>query len=199
MILLNLTIPPLLFIVLTPAAMSNVSMPAPNASAIAAFSANGTSLPALAYGGRIYVLQDWAPAYVEYVPAYANASGVYSIALSLDQKALVVVPPGVMPQSISGSYEILAVNSTGTYIEVGPGSVSLSYYAIRLSLAPATPTSSTSTTYTSSRTYTSTTTQSVSVARSTTQTTQLSGLNAIYITIIVVIIIIAILLLIKKK
>jgi len=194
MILLNLTIPPLLFIVLTPAAMSNVSMPAPNASAIAAFSANGTSLPALAYGGRIYVLQDWAPAYVEYVPAYANASGVYSIALSLDQKALVVVPPGVMPQSISGSYEILAVNSTGTYIEVGPGSVSLSYYAIRLSLAPATPTSSTSTTY-----YTSTTTQSVSVAQSTTQTTQLFGLNAIYITIIVVIIIIAILLLIKKK
>jgi hypothetical protein len=194
MILLNLTIPPLLFIVLTPAAMSNVSMPAPNASAIAAFSANGTSLPALAYGGRIYVLQDWAPAYVEYVPAYANASGVYSIALSLDQKALVVAPPGIMPQGISGSYEILAVNSTGTYIEVGPGSVSLSYYAIRLSLAPATPTSSTSTTY-----YTSTTTQSVSVAQSTTQTTQLFGLNAIYITIIVVIIIIAILLLIKKK
>ncbi|KUO87983.1 MAG: hypothetical protein AT715_03830 [Thermoproteus sp. JCHS_4] len=184
---------------LTPAAMSNVSMPAPNASAIAAFSANGTSLPALAYGGRIYVLQDWAPAYVEYVPAYANASGVYSIALSLDQKALVVAPPGIMPQSISGSYEILAVNSTGTYIEVGPGSVSLSYYAIRLSLAPATPTSSTSTTYTSSRTYTSTTTQSVSVAQSTTQTTQLFGLNVIYITIIVVIIIIAIIVLIKKK
>ena len=194
MILLNLTIPPLLFIMLTPAAMSNVSMPAPNASAIAAFSANGTSLPALAYGGRIYVLQDWAPAYVEYVPAYANASGVYSIALSLDQKALVVAPPGIMPQSISGSYEILAVNSTGTYIEVGPGSVSLSYYAIRLSLAPATPTSSTSTTY-----YTSTTTQSVSVAQSTTQTTQLFGLNVIYITIIVVIIIIAIIVLIKKK
>jgi len=192
--LLNLTIPPLLFIMLTPAAMSNVSMPAPNASAIAAFSANGTSLPALAYGGRIYVLQDWAPAYVEYVPAYANASGVYSIALSLDQKALVVAPPGIMPQSISGSYEILAVNSTGTYIEVGPGSVSLSYYAIRLSLAPATPTSSTSTTY-----YTSTTTQSVSVAQSTTQTTQLFGLNVIYITIIVVIIIIAIIVLIKKK
>ncbi|MGC9169731.1 MAG: helix-turn-helix transcriptional regulator [Thermoproteus sp.] len=196
MIVLNLTIPPLLFIMLAPAAFSNVSMPAPNASAVAAFSTNGTPLPALAYSGRVYVLQDWAPAYVEYVPAYANSSGVYSVSLSLDQGAVVVVPPGIMPQDISGAYKVLAVNKTGTYIEIGPGPITISYYAIRLSLAPAAPATSTS-----AAPYTSASIAPTAVSQSTTQTTQLFSLNAIYyiIAIVLVIIIVVIIVFTRKR
>lgn len=139
MIILNLTIPPLLVIMLTPSVLSNVSMPAPNASAIAAFSASGAPLPAFASGGRIYVLQDGAPAYVEYVPAFANSSGVYELSLSLDQPAVVVIPPGIMPQGMP-QYRLIVVNKTGTYVEVGPGDVQISYYAMSLQLAPATQT-----------------------------------------------------------
>ncbi|MEL9990375.1 MAG: hypothetical protein QXP98_01510 [Thermoproteus sp.] len=142
MIILNLTIPPLLILLLAPAQLSNISMPAPNASAVAAFTTNGTPLPAVAYGGRIYVIQDGAPAYVEYVPAYINSSGVYEVRLSLDQPAVVVMPPGIMPQNVP-QYELVAVNKTGTYIQVGPGDVEISYYAASLSLAPATQTAPT--------------------------------------------------------
>ncbi len=148
MIILNLTIPPLLVLMLAPGVLSNVSMPAPNASAVAAFSASGAPLPAFTYGGRIYVLQSGVSAYVEYVPAYANSSGVYELSLSLDQPAVVVIPPGIMPQNMP-QYRLIAVNKTGTYVEVGPGDVRISYYAMSLQLAPAA--AQTSSTWTSSQ------------------------------------------------
>lgn len=150
MIILNLTIPPILVLILAPGAFANISMPAPNASAIAAFSAGGAPLPALAYGGRIYVLQDGAPAYVEYVPAYINSSGVYEISLNLDQPAVVIIPPGIMPQDMP-RYRLIAVNKTGIYAEVEPGDVRISYYVIGVQLASAAQTvAATQTTTTSS-------------------------------------------------
>ncbi|MFB6491292.1 MAG: IclR family transcriptional regulator [Thermoproteus sp. AZ2] len=141
MILLNLTIPPLLVIFLGPATLSNISMPAPNASAVAAFGQSGAPLPAWAYGGRLYVLQDGGPAVVEYVPAYSNSSGVLELSLNLPEPAIVVVPPGMMPKDVP-AYRLIAVNSSGTYIEVGPGQVELSYYPIALSI-PSTATAAT--------------------------------------------------------
>lgn len=114
--------------------MANVSMPALNVSAIAAFGPGGAPLPAFAYGGDIYVVQNGAPAEVVYVPAYANSSGIYKVELSLGEPAVVVIPPGVMPQDMP-SYRLLSVNNTGVYVQVGPGRVALSYYAASMRTA----------------------------------------------------------------
>ncbi|MEZ0249018.1 MAG: Fis family transcriptional regulator [Thermoproteus sp.] len=192
MIVLNLTIPPLLILLLAPAQLSNISMPAPNASAIAAFTINGTPLPVVAYGGRIYVIQDGAPAYVEYIPAYINSSGVYELALSLDQPAVVVMPPGIMPQNVP-QYRLIAMNNTGTYIQVGPGDVDISYYAARLSLAPATtsaapPSTSTQTAPSAAQTAP---TAPPSVSTQTAFTTTIAAAIAAVIVVIIAVVLIA--------
>ncbi|CCC80696.1 hypothetical protein, partial [Thermoproteus tenax] len=150
MIILNLTIPPLLIILLHSGVyVANLSMPAPNASSIAAFAINGTPMPALVAGGRLYVLQDGSGGYVEYVPQYSNNSGLYVVQIAADEPIVVVIPPGIMIERAPGNYSLIAVNKSGTYIAVPPGAGAISYYAMAISTSPYMPSAATATSTTS--------------------------------------------------
>ncbi len=126
MILLNLTLPPLLYIYLGPAILSNVSLPALPMSSVAAFWDNGTPIPCWVLQDRLYVLQDGVSSYVMYVPYFANRSGVYILSINASEGAIVVIPPGVVTE-VSSRYTLLSINRSGIYIYINTSNVTISF------------------------------------------------------------------------
>lgn len=126
MILLNLTLPPLLYIYLGPAIFSNISLPASPMSSVAAFWNNGTPIPCWVLQDRLYVLQDGLPSYVVYVPYFINKSGVYVLSINASGGVVVVIPPGVVAE-VSSRYALLGINKTGIYIYVNASNTTISF------------------------------------------------------------------------
>ncbi len=126
MILLNLTLPPLLYIYLGPAILSNISLPAQPMSPIAAFWDNNTPIPCWVLQDRLYVLQDGAPSYVMYVPRFENNSGTYVLSINASGGAVVIIPPGVVA-GLSSRYTLLGINRTGIYVYINASNVTISF------------------------------------------------------------------------
>ncbi|MEZ0249050.1 MAG: winged helix-turn-helix transcriptional regulator [Thermoproteus sp.] len=132
MILLNLTIPPLVYILLGPAVFSNLSLPVQPSSAVAAFWPNGTSIPCWVLQDRLYVLQDNLPAYVEYVPQFSNRSGVYSLTVNASDGLMLVIPPGILADIYPTNYTLININKTGLYVYIKSKYVSISFLPISI-------------------------------------------------------------------
>ncbi|MEL9991105.1 MAG: Fis family transcriptional regulator [Thermoproteus sp.] len=134
MILLNLTIPPLVYILLGPAVFSNLSLPVQPSSAVAAFWANGTPIPCWVLQDRLYVLQDNLSAYVEYIPQFSNTSGVYSLTVDASEGLVLVIPPGILADIYPINYTIININKTGLYVYIKSKYVSISFSPISITL-----------------------------------------------------------------
>ncbi|WP_052883179.1 helix-turn-helix transcriptional regulator [Thermoproteus tenax] len=132
MILLNLTIPPLLIIYLGASVLSNLSLPAPPMSQVAAFWLNGTPIPSWVVGNRLYVLQLGQPAYVEYVPQYYNSTGLYELALNATAGAVIMAPPGIIVDVEPENYSVIAINRSGLFIYIKAPRVKLNFSLIAI-------------------------------------------------------------------
>ena len=139
LVLLNLTVPPVVLLLLPAAVSGNYALPAPPADpdAVAAFTPGGEPLPTWVKDGRLYVLQGGDPATVIYVPMYENASGVYTVRIEAEQ-AVIQAPPGIMIEGVSPRPYHVEVNETGIYLYVS-GPVTVTYYPLTVVVQPAQP------------------------------------------------------------
>jgi uncharacterized membrane protein len=123
--ILNLTVPPVLLLLLPAAILGNYTLPAPPAFDVAVVAPDGSPLPAWVINDMLYVLQGGGPALAVYVPRYSNASGVYGVNITCCD-VVVQAPPGVMIHSISPVPDPrgAVVNKSGMYLRVrGPAAV----------------------------------------------------------------------------
>ncbi|MGC9169983.1 MAG: helix-turn-helix transcriptional regulator [Thermoproteus sp.] len=159
MIVLNLTLPPLLVIFLGAASLSNISLPARPASAVAAFWLNNTPIPCWVLQDRLYVLQDGEPAYVEYVPQFLNKSGIYSVSINAPDGAVIAIPPGVIAELSPSNYTLISINTTGLYISIKASNISIVFYPAKIVISSINKTAiSTTSTTATARTGSSTST-----------------------------------------
>ncbi|MFN7105320.1 MAG: helix-turn-helix transcriptional regulator [Pyrobaculum sp.] len=139
--LLNLTLPPILFLVLPAAVVGNYTLPAPPLSEVAAVTPNGEPLPTWVLADRLYVLQGGSPAVAIYVPQYANASGFYTVAINTE-RAIVQAPPGVVIERIEPTPKGVEINKTGLYLYL-EGPFMVTYTTIKPTQPPPSPTTPT--------------------------------------------------------
>ncbi len=136
-VLLNLTIPPILFLFLPPTVVGNYTLPAPPLSDIAAITPTGEPLPTWVIEDRLYVLQNDLPAVAIYVPQYNNATGLYTITINAE-RAIVQAPPGITIEQINPTPKSVAINKTGIYLYL-ESPFTITYTKIKLAPTP-TPT-----------------------------------------------------------